>query len=81
MVWEGFIVEERESSQKHLESPEQGEKVDCTLPAHCIQHTASSTLQPAHCIQHTAASTLQPAHCMWLPRAVCETKKNPGNRD
>ena len=67
MVWEGFIVEERESSQKHLESPEQGEKVDCTLPAHCIQHTA--------------ASTLQPAHCMWLPRAVCETKKNPGNRD
>ena len=37
MVWEGFIVEERESSQKHLESPEQGEKVDCTLPAHCIQ--------------------------------------------
>ena len=64
MVWEGFIVEERESSQKHLESPEQGEKVDCTLPAHCIQHTASSTLHPAHCIQHTASSTLQPAHCI-----------------
>ena len=61
MVWEGFIVEERESSQKHLESPEQGEKVDCTLPAHCIQHTAASTLHPAHCSQHTAASTLHVA--------------------
>lgn len=74
MVWEGFIVEERESSQKHLESPEQGEKVDCTLPAHCIQHTASSTLQPAHCSQHTACGCLGLSVRQRRIRAI-ETKK------
>ena len=74
MVWEGFIVEERESSQKHLESPEQGEKVDCTLPAHCIQHTASSTLHPAHCSQHTACGCLGLSVRQRRIRAI-ETKK------